>query len=40
MKPFLMGVIAAIAIAIGAHYAMDRLDWSSAATFSSSSVRL
>ena len=40
MKPFLMGVIAAIAIAVGAHYAMGTLDWSATAQYSSPSVRL
>lgn len=40
MKPFLLGVIAAIAIAVGAHYALGTLDWSSATRFSSSTVRL
>ena len=40
MKSFLLGVIAAIAIAVGAHYAMGTLKWSAAAQYSSPSVRL
>jgi hypothetical protein len=40
MKAFLLGVIAAIGIAIGAHYAMGTLNWSAAAKYSTPSVRL
>jgi len=40
MKAFLLGLIAALGIAIGAHYAIGTLDWSSADRYSSQSVRL
>jgi hypothetical protein len=40
MKAFLLGLVAAIGIAVGAHYAIGTLNWSSAAKFSSPSVRL
>jgi hypothetical protein len=40
MKAFLFGLIAAVGIAVGAHYAIGTLNWSAAAKYSSSSVRL
>jgi hypothetical protein len=40
MKAFLAGVIAAILIAIAAHYALDYLGWSSAQRFATQNVRL
>jgi hypothetical protein len=40
MKPFLLGLIAAVGIAVGAHYAIGSLNWSVEARYSSPSVRL
>ncbi len=40
MKPFLLGLIAAIGIAFGAHYAMGDLNWSAKSEYSSNAVRL
>lgn len=40
MKPFLLGLIAAVGIAIGAHYAIGSLNWSAEAKYSSPAVRL
>jgi hypothetical protein len=40
MKPFLLALIATVGIAVGAHFAMDRLNWSAEARYSSPNVRL
>jgi hypothetical protein len=40
MKPFLLGLIAAVGIALGAHYAIGTLNWSAEAKYSAPSVRL
>ena len=40
MKPFLLGIVAAIGIAVTAYYAVHTLNWSSASTYSSPTVRL
>ena len=40
MKPFLLGVVAAVSIAVTAYYAVHTLNWSSASTYSSPTVRL
>ena len=40
MKPFLLGVVAAVGIAVTAYYAVHTLNWSSASTYSSPTVRL
>ncbi|HEX6015034.1 MAG TPA: hypothetical protein VFY87_25200 [Geminicoccaceae bacterium] len=40
MKAFLLGVLAAVGIAVGAYYAVNTLNWSSAARYSSDAVRL
>ena len=40
MKPFLLGVVAAVGIAVTAYYAVHTLNWSSTSTDSSPTVRL
>jgi hypothetical protein len=40
MKAFLAGLLAAILIAIAAHYALNALGWSSAQRFATQNVRL
>jgi hypothetical protein len=40
MKSFLLGLIVAIAIAVGAHLAIGSYDWSAAAIYSPPNVRL
>lgn len=40
MRAFIAGVIAAILIAIAAHYALDSLGWSTAQRYASENVRL
>jgi hypothetical protein len=40
MKAFILGVAAAIGIAVVAYFALNSLDWSSAERFSAPSVRL
>ena len=40
MKAFLFGLIAAVGIAVAAHYAIGTLNWSVAAKYSEPSVRL
>lgn len=40
MRAFILGVVAAGAIAAGAWMALDQLGWSSAARYSSNAVRL
>jgi hypothetical protein len=40
MNAFLLGVLAAFGIALGAYYAINTLNWSSAARYSSDAVRL
>jgi hypothetical protein len=40
MKAFLLGILAAVGIAVGAYYAVNTLNWSSAARYSSEAVRL
>lgn len=40
MKAFLLGMVAAAGIAVGAYYAVHTMNWSSAKTYSSQTVRL
>ena len=40
MKAFVLGVLAAFGIALGAYYAVNTLNWSSATRHSSDAVRL
>ena len=40
MKPFLFALLAAVGIAVGAHYAIGSLNWSAEAMYSSPAVRL
>ncbi|MFZ1427002.1 MAG: hypothetical protein WAS21_09565 [Geminicoccaceae bacterium] len=40
MKAFLLGIAAAAGIAVGAYFAVHTLNWSSATTYSSPTVRL
>jgi hypothetical protein len=40
MKAFLAGVLAAILIAIAAHFALQALGWTTAQRFASENVRL
>lgn len=41
MRAFILGVVAAVIIAVGAHFALDSLEWSSAEIYSApASVRL
>ncbi len=40
MKAFLLGIVAAAGIALSAYFAVHTLNWSSATTYSSSTVRL
>lgn len=40
MRAFVLGVVAAVAIAVGAYVALGTLNWSSAERFSAPSVRL
>jgi hypothetical protein len=40
MRAFLLGAVAAVGIALTAYYAIQTLNWNSAATYSSPAVRL
>jgi hypothetical protein len=40
MKAFVLGILAACGIAVGAYYALESLGWSSAERYRSGAVRL
>ena len=40
LEMVLLGILAAVGIAVGAYYAVNTLNWSSAARYSSEAVRL